>query len=286
MAKTVHFTHKQKFEDELLRARELIEKGQARQLIHRPPQTVMLCAPTNKAVQTLVSSFVRDGWTKNELVVVGSQHTVMPEILEYCLDYRLDRFRKLKKEIEDFGLENCRKGVFENEEQRLAARKAAEEKAAAAAAAVDKNLGKFKGKKTKLVTKTAGKRQWEILVQCGVPMDEIPKFVDAEYWLQYFPPHGQTDLTRFGLHTDWRRSFITTSTNPYYDSFIRWQFNTLKRNKVIGFGNRPTVYSIEQGQACADHARSDGEGNGPQEYTLIKLRVLGPCSRRFVVFSQ
>jgi leucyl-tRNA synthetase len=181
---------------------------------------------------------------------------------------------KLKKEIEDFGLENCRKGVFENEEQRLAARKAAEEKAAAAAAAVDKNLGKFKGKKTKLVTKTAGKRQWEILVQCGVPMDEIPKFVDAEYWLQYFPPHGQADLTRFGLHTDWRRSFITTSTNPYYDSFIRWQFNTLKRNKVIGFGNRPTVYSIEQGQACADHARSDGEGNGPQEYTLIKLRVL------------
>ena len=101
MAKTVHFTHKQKFEDELLRALELLKKGQARQLIHRPPQTVMLCAPTNKAVQTLVSSFVRDGWTKNELVVVGSQHTVMPEILEYCLDYRLDRFRKLKKEIDD-----------------------------------------------------------------------------------------------------------------------------------------------------------------------------------------
>jgi leucyl-tRNA synthetase len=33
---------------------------------------------------------------------------------------------------------------------------------------------------------------------------------------------------------DWRRSFITTDMNPYYDSFVRWQFWTLYRlNKVI-----------------------------------------------------
>jgi len=35
-------------------------------------------------------------------------------------------------------------------------------------------------------------------------------------------------MLKFGTGVDWRRSFITTSINPYYDSFIRWQFNTLK----------------------------------------------------------
>jgi leucyl-tRNA synthetase len=35
-------------------------------------------------------------------------------------------------------------------------------------------------------------------------------------------------LISFGASVDWRRSFITTSVNPYYDSFIRWQFRLLK----------------------------------------------------------
>ena len=36
---------------------------------------------------------------------------------------------------------------------------------------------------------------------------------------------------------------------------------------------RPTIYSVLDGQACMDHDRSDGEGVGIQTYTLIKLRV-------------
>ena len=180
---------------------------------------------------------------------------------------------KLKREIETFGVENCKAGLFETAEERAAAAEAARLKAAAKEES-GANLGKFKGKKTKLVAKTGVARQWQILVASGVPEDEIPAFVDAEHWLRYFPPYGQRDLTSFGLHTDWRRSFITTSTNPYYDSFVRWQFTTLRKRNVIGFGNRPTIYSIDQGQACADHARSEGEGTGPQEYTLIKIRVL------------
>ena len=55
---------------------------------------------------------------------------------------------------------------------------------------VDTNLGKFKGKKTKLVAKTGKKKQWEIMVMLNIPLDEIPKFTDAEYWLKYFPPYG------------------------------------------------------------------------------------------------
>ncbi len=37
-----------------------------------------------------------------------------------------------------------------------------------------------------------------------------------------------------GCGVDWRRSFITTDVNPYYDSFVAWQFWTLyKAGKVI-----------------------------------------------------
>lgn len=65
-----------------------------------------------------------------------------------------------------------------------------------------------------------------------VPEDEIPRFTDPLVWLQYFPPRGRKDVTKFGTAVDWRRSFVTTSVNPFYDSFIRWQFNTLKARTV------------------------------------------------------
>jgi len=63
--------------------------------------------------------------------------------------------------------------------------------------------------------------------------------------------------------TDWRRSFITTARNPYYDQFIKWQFHHLKENGKIKFGKRYTIFSELDGQPCADHDRSKGEGVGP-----------------------
>ena len=113
--------------------------------------------------------------------------------------------------------------------------------------------------------------QFEILAQIGIPDSEIPKFKDPKYWLEFFPPQGQKDLQDFGLLVDWRRSFITTDVNPFYDSFIRWQFNTLKAADKVKFGKRYTIYSEADGQPCADHDRAKGEGTGPQEYTLIKI---------------
>ncbi len=78
------------------------------------------------------------------------------------------------------------------------------------------------------------------------------------------------------LQIDWRRSFITTDDNPYYDSFVRWQFLRLKEKDKVRFGKRYTVFSPKDNQPCMDHDRASGEGVGPQEYTLIKLRVLKP----------
>ena len=64
--------------------------------------------------------------------------------------------------------------------------------------------------------------QYEILMQIGISEEEIPKFVDARHWLEFFPPKGKEDLEAFGVSADWRRSMITTSKNPYYNSFITW----------------------------------------------------------------
>ena len=72
------------------------------------------------------------------------------------------------------------------------------------------------------------------------------------------------------------RSFITTDANPYYNSFIEWHFTKLRERGHIKFGKRPSIYSIMDKQMCADHDRLDGEGVGPQEYALIKIRVLHP----------
>ncbi|KAB0363631.1 hypothetical protein FD754_007787 [Muntiacus muntjak] len=136
---------------------------------------------------------------------------------------------------------------------------------------------KAKGKKSKAAAKAgSSKYQWDIMKSLGLSDDEIVKFSEAEHWLEYFPPLAIQDLKRMGLKVDWRRSFITTDVNPYYDSFVRWQFLTLRERSRIKFGKRYTIYSPKDGQPCMDHDRQTGEGVGPQEYTLIKLKVLEP----------
>lgn len=116
---------------------------------------------------------------------------------------------------------------------------------------------KSKGKKTKLAVKGQGgaMRQWTILAMM-VPQDEIASFTDPLKWLNYFPPLGISDLKAFGSAIDWRRSFITTSVNPFYDAFIRWQFNRLYKGGRIKSGFRPNVFSAKDRQVCADHDRA------------------------------
>ena len=140
---------------------------------------------------------------------------------------------------------------------------------------------KGKAKKAKTGQKSAGTSyQWQALEKMGIPSNEIAAFAEPYRWLDYFPPYGVSDLKKFGASIDWRRSFVTTDKNPYYDSFVRWQFLKLKEGDRIAYGKRANVYAVKDAQCCADHDRSSGEGVGPQEYTLIKLKVADsnwPC---------
>lgn len=135
--------------------------------------------------------------------------------------------------------------------------------------------------KSKVAAKTGGLTyQWQIMQALDIPEDEIKEFANAEHWLKYFPPLAIADLKRMGLKTDWRRSFITTDANPYFDSFARWHFNHLKDEGKIKFGKRYTIYSIADGQPCMDHDRLSGEGVACQEYTLIKMKVAEPLPEK------
>ncbi|KAF5284997.1 hypothetical protein FQR65_LT02309 [Abscondita terminalis] len=146
---------------------------------------------------------------------------------------------------------------------------------------------KSKGKKSKAVAKAGNtKYQWQIMRSLGMTDEEIPKFADANYWLDYFPPLTVQDLNKIGIHVDWRRTFITTDANPFFDSFVRWQFLHLKDRNKVQFGKRYTIYSPKDGQPCMDHDRSSGEGVGPQEYTLIKMKVNEPYPSKFSVFGK
>lgn len=170
---------------------------------------------------------------------------------------------KLVREIEQFG-ENFDQGLPEQDEQEDETK----------AAKVKEDITKFSSKKSKVAQKTGrAKYQFEIMLQLDIPREEIKNFADPYYWIYYFSPKCQADCNLLGVRIDWRRSFVTTNVNPYYDSFVRWTMNSLKSAGKIKFGKRYTIYSAKDGQPCMDHDRQSGESVNPQEYTGIKIKI-------------
>ncbi|XP_065870088.1 leucine--tRNA ligase, cytoplasmic-like [Euphorbia lathyris] len=175
---------------------------------------------------------------------------------------------KLRREIQQFG----NPPVFPKEEEEHV-----EQEKEPDSAQDSLPSGKFKSKKSKAASKSGGQMyQWEIMRSFGLSDSEISEFQDPYKWLKFFPPLAMEDLKAFGLGCDWRRSFVTTDINPYFDAFVQWQMRKLKSMGKIVKDVRYTIYSPLDGQPCADHDRASGEGVQPQEYTIIKMEVLTP----------
>ncbi|RYP74735.1 hypothetical protein DL770_007554 [Monosporascus sp. CRB-9-2] len=178
---------------------------------------------------------------------------------------------KLAKEVEMFGQE------FERYKEEV---ELVVEAPAPAAQKEREDVTKFSAKKGKAAAKLVKmKYQFQIMQAMGIPTQQIHLFADAAYWLEYFPPLCKLDLANFGCRIDWRRQFVTTDANPYFDAFVRWQMIRLRELGKIKFGKRHTIYSIKDGQPCMDHDRSEGEAVNPQLYVAIKMQVLEFCSK-------
>ncbi len=126
--------------------------------------------------------------------------------------------------------------------------------------------------------------QWDILAKSGIPVELIPNFVDPYYWVQYFPELGQTHIKKIGAMVDLSRSFVTTNTNPFYDSFVRWQFNKLYAKGYLKFGTRNSIYSNALDIQCQDHDRSLGEGVQTEFFNVIEIMINNDGSTTQVVW--
>ncbi|KAG9778317.1 Leucine-tRNA ligase, cytoplasmic [Exophiala dermatitidis] len=199
---------------------------------------------------------------KRVLFPLGFHCTGMP--IKACADKLVEDVKKFGKNFENY---------HEDEDESIT-----ESNGVPIAPTQDVNvkddITKFKSKKGKQAAKTVkANYQFQTMLAMGIPKEEIHKFADANYWLEYFPPLCEQDLIDFGARIDWRRKFVTTDANPFYDAFVRWQMNRLHEMNKILYGKRYTIYSPKDGQPCMDHDRTKGEGVGPTEYTAIKLKV-------------
>ncbi|NTV23293.1 MAG: leucine--tRNA ligase [Nanoarchaeota archaeon] len=116
-------------------------------------------------------------------------------------------------------------------------------------------------------------KQVGILKMQGFTDAEIKKFADPIHWIEYFPKEAVKDFTEMGYSIDFRRQFITTSMNPHYDKFIRWQFAKLKEKGFVKKGKFPVVWDPIENAPVGDHDRIEGEGETPQEYILVKHKM-------------
>ncbi len=103
-----------------------------------------------------------------------------------------------------------------------------------------------------------------------VPDEELNRFTDPNYIVEYFSSEYRDVMTRLGYSIDWRREFKTL--DPHYQKFISWQFRKLKEKGLVRIGAHPVKYCPECQNPVGDHDLLEGEGVGINELTLVKFQ--------------
>ncbi|HII17354.1 TPA: leucine--tRNA ligase [Candidatus Woesearchaeota archaeon] len=117
-------------------------------------------------------------------------------------------------------------------------------------------------------------KQMKIMADMGITDEaQLKKFEEPQYWIEFFAPEYKKDYDTLGMGIDWRREFHTTSLNPRYDAFIRWQFSKLREKGYCIRGKFPVVWDPKEQVPVGDHDRIEGEGETPQEFTLLKFKL-------------
>lgn len=104
-----------------------------------------------------------------------------------------------------------------------------------------------------------------------VPEDELKKFSDPHYIVEYFSKEYKKIMKKMGYSIDWRREFKTT--DPHYQKFIEWQMKKLKEMGLIRKGTHPVKYCPECQNPVGDHDLLEGEGVDIVELTLLKFKI-------------
>lgn len=116
-------------------------------------------------------------------------------------------------------------------------------------------------------------KQIDILKASGFKDTEISKFKNPKHWIDTFGQADEKTFKSLGTSIDWRRNFVTTDLNPRYSKFVQWQFNKLKDGGFVVQGEHPVVWCPKEKIPVGDHARSEGEGEVPEEMTLLLFKL-------------
>lgn len=106
-----------------------------------------------------------------------------------------------------------------------------------------------------------------------VPEEELKKFTNPEYIVEYFSSEYHQVMEKMGYSIDWRREFRTT--DPAYKKFIEWQIRQLKSKGRVRRGAHPVKYCGECENPVGDHDLLEGEGVSINELTLLKFEIDG-----------
>ncbi|MFW9896011.1 MAG: leucine--tRNA ligase [Candidatus Thorarchaeota archaeon] len=119
--------------------------------------------------------------------------------------------------------------------------------------------------------KAGDKSQIKIFKISGVSEEDISRFRDPEYIVEYFKKKWYEEPKTLGLAIDWRRSFVTTQITPTFSKYIEWQYRKLKRDGFVIQGSHPVIWCPADQSPTGAHDRLEGDEARVVDFVVLKF---------------